>query len=307
MKYSEVDALIGKTPLVKLNNLPGSQQANLYAKLESMNPGGSVKDRLALAMITGAESRGLIDNETQIIEPTSGNTGIGLAMVAASRGYRLTVTMPEGASVERRNLIRAFGAEVVLTPSDEGMKGSIAKAKELREKNPKSFIPMQFTNPDNAKMHYQTTGPEIWEDLEEKVDVFIAGVGTGGTISGVGQFLKEKNPDAYIVAVEPKGSAVLSGGEPGSHKIQGIGAGFVPEVYKPGVVDEIFQVDDEKPFEYARLLSQKEGIFSGISSGAIAYAASEIAQRSQFKGKNIAFIVCDTGERYLSTPLYSFE
>ncbi len=307
MKYADVNALIGRTPLVKLNKLPGSQQANIYAKLESMNPGGSVKDRLALAMITGAESRGLIDNETQIIEPTSGNTGIGLAMVAASRGYRLTVTMPEGASVERRNLIRAYGAEVVLTPSDEGMKGSIAKAKELREKNPKSFIPMQFTNPDNAKMHYQTTGPEIWEDLEEKVDVFIAGVGTGGTISGVGQFLKEKNPDAYIVAVEPEGSAVLSGGEPGSHKIQGIGAGFVPEVYKPDVVDEIFQVNDEKPFEYARLLSQKEGIFSGISSGAIAYAASEIAQRSKFKGKNIAFIVCDTGERYLSTPLYSFE
>ncbi len=307
MKYPEVDALIGKTPLVKLNTLSGSQHANLYAKLESMNPGGSVKDRLALAMVTGAESRGLIDNETHIIEPTSGNTGIGLAMVAASRGYRLTVTMPEGASVERRNLIRAYGAEVVLTPSEEGMKGSIAKAKELREKYPKSFIPMQFTNPDNAKMHYQTTGPEVWDDLEGNVDVFIAGVGTGGTISGVGQFLKEKNANVHIVAVEPKGSPVLSGGEPGSHKIQGIGAGFVPEVYQPDVVDEIFQVEDDKAFEYARLLSQKEGIFSGISSGAIAYAASEIAQRSEFKGKNIAFIVCDTGERYLSTPLYSFE
>jgi cysteine synthase A len=307
MKANNIVNLIGNTPLVQINSLAADTGAQLFAKLESMNPGGSVKDRLALAMIADAEEKGLIDSETLIIEPTSGNTGIGLAMVAAAKGYRLIVTMPEGASIERRNLIKAYGGGVVLTPSDEGMKGAIARAKELREENPKSFIPMQFVNPANAAMHYKTTGPEIWSDLAGKADVFIAGVGTGGTISGAGKYLKEQNPDVKVIAVEPEDSPVLSGGEPGSHKIQGIGAGFIPEAYNPDVVDEIITVANKEAFDYARLLSQKEGIFSGISSGAIAYAAIQVARRKSSAGKNIVFIVCDTGERYLSTPLYNFE
>lgn len=307
MNTNKVNELIGNTPLVAVKKYAESAEANLFAKLESMNPGGSVKDRLALAMIEDAEQKGLIDQTTTIIEPTSGNTGIGLAMVAASKGYDLIVTMPEGASVERRNLIKAYGGKVILTPSEDGMKGAIAKAKELREKNPKSFIPMQFTNPANARMHYRTTGPEIWSDLEGKVDIFVAGVGTGGTISGVGAFLKEKNSDIQIIAVEPEDSPVLSGGEPGSHKIQGIGAGFIPEVYNGDVVDEIIRVSNRNAFENARKLSQDDGVFGGISSGAIAWAALQVGKRQENKGKNIVFITCDTGERYLSTPLYNYE
>ena len=299
--------LIGNTPLVKLNKWSEETGANIYAKMESANPGGSVKDRLAYALIREAEEQKLIDEQTAIIEPTSGNTGIGLAMVAAGRGYRLILTMPEGASVERRNLIRAYGAELVLTPAEEGMKGSIAKAEELKEKIGNSFIPMQFKNPANARMHYHTTGPEIWNDTRGKVNIFVAGVGTGGTITGAGQYLKEKNDQIQNIAVEPALSPVLSGGEPGKHKIQGIGAGFVPEVFDKHVVDAITTVKDESAFEYARLLSTEEGIFSGISSGAIASAALEAAKRPENKGKNIVFIVCDTGERYLSTPLYNFQ
>ena len=298
--------LIGNTPLVKIRNKLANNEAKLFAKLESMNPGGSVKDRLANAMIKDAEEKGLIDKKTLIVEPTSGNTGIGLAMVAAAKGYRLIVTMPETASVERQNIIRAYGAEVIITSSDDGMKGAINKAKELQSKNPESYIPNQFNNPANAAMHYKTTGPEIWNDLDGKVDVFVSGVGTGGTISGTGKFLKEQNPDVQVIAVEPEDSPVLSGGKPGSHKIQGIGAGFIPEIYNPDVVDEIITVSNSKAFEYAGLLSQKEGIFSGISSGAIACAAVQLSQRKAYAGKNIVFIICDTGERYLSTPLYNF-
>lgn len=308
MKIAEsITDLIGNTPLVKLNNWSEETGANIYAKMESANPGGSVKDRLAYALIREAEEQGLINEQTAIIEPTSGNTGIGLAMVAAGKGYRLILTMPEGASVERRNLTRAYGAELVLTPAEEGMKGSIAKAEELQQKTENSFIPMQFKNPANAKMHYRTTGPEIWNDTAGRVDIFVAGVGTGGTITGAGKYLKEKNNQIRNIAVEPALSPVLSGGEPGKHKIQGIGAGFVPEVLEMNSVDEIITVEDEPAFEYARLLATEEGVFSGISSGAIAWAALEVAKRPENKGKNIVFIVCDTGERYLSTPLYNFQ
>lgn len=303
----DITQLIGNTPLVKLNKLGKDTGANLYAKMESANPGGSVKDRLALALIEDAEEKGLINKETTIIEPTSGNTGIGLAMVAAARDYKLILTMPEGASVERRNLIQAYGAELVLTPAEDGMKGSIAKAEELKEKKSNSFIPMQFRNTANSKMHYKTTGPEIWKDTEGKVDFFVAGVGTGGTITGAGQYLKEKNKDLQAIAVEPALSPVLSGGEPGKHKIQGIGAGFIPEILNREVIDEVVKVEDDAAFEYARLLSTEEGIFSGISTGAIAWSAVQLAKRPENKGKNIVFIVCDTGERYLSTPLYNFQ
>lgn len=303
--HGDVTSLIGNTPLVRLDKWSRETGTNLYAKLESENPGGSVKDRLALAMIRDAEKSGKIDKNTTIIEPTSGNTGIGLAMVAAGRGYRLILTMPEGASVERRNLIKAYGAELVLTPGDEGMKGSIAKARELSGSDPNSFIPMQFQNPANPRMHYETTGPEIWKDTEGQVDIFVAGVGTGGTISGVSQYLKEKKESVYAVAVEPALSPVLSGGEPGKHKIQGIGAGFIPEVLRRDLIDEVMTVEDEDAFYYARQLSTTEGIFSGISSGANAGAALQLAKRTENKGKNIVFIVCDTGERYLSTPLYN--
>ncbi len=302
-----ITQLIGNTPLVTLNKLSEGTGANLYAKLESENPGGSVKDRLALALLNDAEDKGLLNKNTTIIEPTSGNTGIGLAMVAASRGYKLILTMPEGASVERRNLIQAYGARLVLTPSEEGMKGSIAKAEELKAQNPNSFIPMQFKNEANPAMHYKTTGPEVWQDTEGKVDIFIAGVGTGGTITGTGKYLKEQNKKVQTIAVEPALSPVLSGGDPGKHKIQGIGAGFIPEVLRTDVIDEVMTVTDEDAFEYARLLSTSEGIFSGISSGAIAWAAVQVAKRPENQGKNIVFIVCDTGERYMSTPLYNFQ
>lgn len=304
---NNITDLIGKTPLIRMNHFSRETGANLMAKLEYQNPGGSVKDRLSWAMIQKAEEEGKISKDTLIIEPTSGNTGIGLAMVCAARGYQLVVTMPESMSVERRNLIRAYGAKVELTPAEDGMNGSIARAEELQRENPNSFIPQQFKNAANAEMHRRTTAPEIWEDTGGKVDIFIAGVGTGGTLTGVGEALKQKNPDVQVVAVEPALSAVLSGGEPGKHKIMGIGAGFVPEVLNREVLDEVFAVENERAFEYARLMTQKEGVFSGISSGAIAYAAYEIGKRPENKNKNIVFITCDTGERYLSTALYAFE
>lgn len=299
--------LIGNTPLIRLNSFSEETGAGLLAKLEFQNPGGSVKDRLALALIRYGEEKGYIGPETTIIEPTSGNTGIGLAMVCAARGYRLVVTMPEATSVERRKLIAAYGAEVVLTPADEGMRGAIEKAEQLADKNNNSYIPYQFSNPANAEMHRNTTGPEIWDDTKGRVDIFVAGVGTGGTITGTGEFLKSKNPDIRVVAVEPAGSPVISGGEPGKHRIAGIGAGFVPEVLKVELLDEIISVKDEDAYTYARLLARNEGIFSGASSGAILWAAVQLAKRPENKGKKIVMIICDTGERYLSTKLFSNE
>lgn len=307
MKISkDITGLIGKTPLLQVKS-PESHEGLMLAKMESMNPGGSVKDRLAWAMIRHGEENGLIEPGTVIIEPTSGNTGIGLAMVCAARNYRLIVTMPESVTIERRNLIKAYGAEVVLTSPDEGMRGSIDKALELQKQHEKSYIPYQFKNEANAEMHRETTGPEIWEDTDQKVDVFVAGVGTGGTVSGVGEFLKKQNPDVQIIAVEPEGSPVLSGGEPGKHGIQGIGAGFVPEVLNREVIDEVFKVTDDAAFEGATKLVRDYGIFAGISSGAIYHVAVEIARRPENQAKNIVFIVCDTGERYLSSPLYAAD
>lgn len=303
----DITRLIGKTPLVRLNRLAEGTGATLLAKLESMNPGGSVKDRLARAMIEAAEAAGLVDRETFIVEPTSGNTGIGLAMVCAVKGYSLTIVMPESASMERRILIGAYGATVVLTPAAGGMTEAIARAKELASAHAKSFIPMQFSNPANALMHWQTTGPEIWEDTGGKVNIFVAGAGTGGTITGVTAYLKEKNPLLHSIVVEPAGSPVLSGGKAGKHKIQGIGPGFVPDVIDTAIYNEVFQVPDDKAFEYARKLAVQEGILAGISSGANCYAALETAKKPENKGKTIVFIVCDTGERYLSTPLFNPE
>ena len=303
----DITRLIGKTPLVRLNRLAEGTGATLLAKLESMNPGGSVKDRLARAMIEAAEAAGLVDRETFIVEPTSGNTGIGLAMVCAVKGYSLTIVMPESASMERRILIGAYGATVVLTPAAGGMTEAIARAKELASAHTKSFIPMQFSNPANALMHWQTTGPEIWEDTGGKVNIFVAGAGTGGTITGVTAYLKEKNPLLHSIVVEPAGSPVLSGGKAGKHKIQGIGPGFVPDVIDTAIYNEVFQVPDDKAFEYARKLAVQEGILAGISSGANCYAALETAKKPENKGKTIVFIVCDTGERYLSTPLFNPE
>jgi cysteine synthase A len=299
--------LIGRTPLLKLNNYAAEKgaAANLIAKLEYFNPLGSVKDRIAHAMISEAEKAGLINKETVIIEPTSGNTGVGLAFVAAAKGYRLVLVMPETMSVERRALVAALGAELLLTPGSEGMKGAIRKAEELAAALPSAFIPQQFDNPANPKVHRETTALEIWEDTGHDVDVFVGGVGTGGTITGVGQFLKEKNPNARIVAVEPVDSPVLSGGSPGPHKIQGIGAGFVPKVYDSSVVDEIIQVNNEDAFETSRLVAVKEGLLVGISSGAALYAATQVALRPEFAGKNIVVLLPDTGERYLSTPLFN--
>jgi cysteine synthase A len=302
-----ISQLIGKTPLVKLNRLALSTGANVYVKLESMNPGGSVKDRLALAMITAAEDNNMIDKNTTIIEPTSGNTGIGLAMLCAIRGYKLIIVMPESVSTERRSILKAYGAELYLTPAEKGMKGSIAKAKELASKQEKAFIPMQFENEANAAFHKATTGPEIWEDTNGEVDIFVAGAGTGGTITGVGEFLHSVKPESKMVVVEPTDSAVISGREPGAHKIQGIGAGFIPKVLKIDVIDEIFTVGNDEAFEYARRLAIEEGIFSGISAGANVYAAIELAKRPENKGKTIVTIICDTGERYLSTPLYNTD
>ena len=301
--------LIGNTPLLQLSNFASGKnlEANVIVKLESFNPAGCVKERIALAMIEDAEAAGILKAGVEIIEPTSGNTGIGLAMVAAVKGYKLTLTMPETMSVERRNLLKALGANLVLTPGANGMKGAIARAIELHEENPASFIPQQFENASNPKIHNTTTGPEIWNDTDGKVDIFVAGVGTGGTISGVGAYLKSKNPNVKIVAVEPADSPVLSGGAPGPHKIQGIGAGFIPKNYDPSVVDEILQVSNDNAILTSRQLAQQEGLLVGISSGAAAYAATILAQRPENKGKNIVALLPDTGERYLSTLLYAFE
>lgn len=295
---------IGKTPLVRLNRI-NTTQAEIVAKVEYFNPGGSVKDRIALNMIEAAEREGKINQDTVIVEPTSGNTGIGLALVAAAKGYKLVITMPDTMSVERRNLLKAFGAEVILTPGAEGMTGAIKKAEELLKEYGNAFMPQQFTNPANPEIHRLTTAREIWEDTGGQVDIVVGGVGTGGTITGIGQVLKEKRPDIYIVAVEPKSSPVLSGGEAGPHKIQGIGAGFVPEVLAREVVDEIIPVSDQDAFETARQLTRLEGLLVGISAGAAAYAALEVAKREENAGKRIVVILPDTGERYLSTPLFS--
>ena len=305
--YDRITDLIGKTPLLKLNNygkLKGLG-ATVYGKLEYFNPAGSVKDRIAKAMIDDAEAKGVLKPDSVIIEPTSGNTGIGLAAVAASRGYKIILTMPETMSVERRNLLKAYGAELVLTDGTKGMKGAIAKAQELAAETPNSFIPSQFTNAANPTAHRNTTGPEIWEDTDGKVDIFVAGVGTGGTVSGVGEYLKSKNPNVKVVAVEPAGSPVLSKGTPGPHKIQGIGAGFVPDTLNTEVYDEIITVENEDAFETGRTLARKEGLLVGISSGAAVWAATELAKRPENKGKIIVALLPDTGERYLSTPMFS--
>lgn len=301
--------LIGNTPLLELSNYSKNHglEAHVIAKLEYFNPASSVKDRIAKAMIEDAEKSGLLKPDSEIIEPTSGNTGIGLAFVAAAKGYKLTLTMPETMSIERRNLLKALGANIVLTPGAEGMKGAIAKAEELQVKNPKAVILQQFTNPANPAVHRKTTAEEIWKDTDGRVDVFVAGVGTGGTISGVGEVLKKYNPSVKIVAVEPADSAVLSGGRPGPHKIQGIGAGFVPKIYDSSVVDEIITVDNDDAIRTSRELARAEGLLVGISSGAATYAAALLARKPEYKGKNIVVLLPDTGERYLSTVLYAFE
>jgi len=301
--------LIGNTPLLELSNYSKSQgiSAKLIAKLEYFNPGGSVKDRIGYAMIKAAEDAGLLHKDSIIIEPTSGNTGIALAYVAAAKGYRIILTMPDTMSVERRNLLKALGAELVLTPGALGMKGAIQKAEELAAQLPHSFIPQQFKNPANPQIHRVTTAEEIWKDTDGKVDLFVAGVGTGGTITGVGEVLKQRNPNVRIVAVEPYDSPVLSGGKPGPHKIQGIGAGFVPEVLNTGIIDEIFKVKNEEAFEASRKVAKSEGLLVGISSGAALFAATEIAKRKENNGKTIVVLLPDTGERYLSTALFQGE
>ncbi|MBQ7472931.1 MAG: cysteine synthase A [Oscillospiraceae bacterium] len=305
--FTSADQLIGKTPLLELTHIEKEEglQARLLAKLEYFNPAGSVKDRIAKAMIDDAESRGLLDPDTVIIEPTSGNTGIGLASVAAARGYRIIIVMPETMSVERRQLMRAYGAELVLTEGAKGMKGAIAKAEELKKELPKAFIPGQFVNPANPAVHKATTGPEIWADTDGKVDVFVAGVGTGGTITGVGAYLKEQNPAVKVVAVEPASSPVLSKGTAGAHKIQGIGAGFVPDVLDTAVYDEIIPVENDAAFAAGRRIGRSEGVLVGISSGAAVWAAIELAKRPENKGKTIVALLPDTGDRYLSTPLFA--
>ncbi|MDR3551708.1 MAG: cysteine synthase A [Clostridia bacterium] len=298
--------LIGNTPLLELSNYNRFKKldATIIGKLEYFNPAGSVKDRIGYAMIKDAEDKGLINKDTVIIEPTSGNTGIALSFVAAARGYRIIITLPETFSVERRNLLRALGAELVLTPGAEGMKGAIRKAEELAAETPNSFIPQQFKNPANPAIHRTTTAEEIWRDTDGNVDIFVAGSGTGGTVSGVGEVLKKRKPGVQIVAVEPFDSPVLSGGQPGPHKIQGIGPGFVPDVFNKEVVDEIFKVKNDEAFEVTRELARHEGLLVGISSGAAVFAATELAKRPENKGKSIVVILPDTGERYLSTPLF---
>ena len=305
--YTSADQLIGNTPLLELTHLEEAYglKAAILAKLEYLNPAGSVKDRIAKAMIDDAEQRGLLKKGSVIIEPTSGNTGIGLASVAAARGYRIIIVMPETMSVERRQLMKAYGAELVLTEGAKGMKGAIAKADELAKEIPNSFVPGQFVNPANPKAHFETTGPEIWADTDGKVDIFVAGVGTGGTITGTGKFLKSKNPNVKVVAVEPKTSAVLSTGVAGPHKIQGIGAGFVPEVLDTKVYDEIIAVDNDDAFKTGKEFGRREGVLVGISSGAAIWAAIELAKRPENEGKTIVVLLPDTGDRYLSTPLFA--
>ena len=305
--YTSADQLIGKTPLLELTHIEKAHdlKAKILAKLEYFNPAGSVKDRIAKAMIDDAEQKGLLREGSVIIEPTSGNTGIGLASVAAARGYRIIIVMPETMSVERRQLMKAYGAELVLTEGAKGMKGAIAKADELAKEIPNSFVPGQFVNPANPRAHFETTGPEIWEDTDGKVDYFVAGVGTGGTITGTGEFLKSKNPAVKVVAVEPKTSAVLSTGVAGPHKIQGIGAGFVPDVLDTKVYDEISPVDNDDAFQTGKEFGRREGVLVGISSGAAVWAAIELAKRTENAGKTIVVLLPDTGDRYLSTPLFA--
>ena len=305
--YTSADQLIGKTPLLELSHIEKAEElkAKVLVKLEYFNPAGSVKDRIAKAMIDDAEATGALKPGSVIIEPTSGNTGIGLASVAAARGYRIIIVMPDTMSVERRQLMKAYGAELVLTEGSKGMKGAIAKADELAKEIPGSFIPGQFVNPANPAIHKATTGPEIWQDTDGKVDIFVAGVGTGGTVTGVGEYLKSQNPDVKVVAVEPAGSPVLSKGTPGAHKIQGIGAGFVPDVLNTSVYDEIIAVENDDAFATGKLIGKKEGVLVGISSGAAVWAAIHLAKRPENKGKTIVALLPDTGDRYLSTPLFA--
>ena len=308
MIYTSITQTIGHTPLVELTRLEkrNDLKAKVVVKLELFNPAGSVKDRIAKGMIEAAEAQGLLKPGSVIVEPTSGNTGIGLASIAAAKGYRIILTMPETMSVERRNILKAYGAELVLTPGSEGMKGAIAKAKEIAESTPGSFQPGQFINMVNPLVHKSTTGPEIWSDADGHVDIFVAGVGTGGTLSGVGQFLKSMNPDIKVVAVEPKGSPVLSEGHPGPHKIQGIGAGFVPQTLDTSIYDEIITVADEDAFETGRNIARTEGVLVGISSGAAVWAAIQLAKRPENEGKTIVALLADTGERYLSSPMFNY-
>lgn len=302
--YNGLTELIGGTPLVRLHHISAGINAEVIAKIESFNPGGSIKDRIALNMILDAEKKGLITKDSVIIEPTSGNTGIGLAFVAAAKGYRLILTMPETMSVERRKLLQAYGAEVILTPGSEGMTGSIKKAAELAREIPGSFIPQQFENQANPQIHRETTAEEIWADTDGKIDILVAGVGTGGTLTGIGEVLKVRKPELKVIAVEPQGSPVLSGGRPGSHNLQGIGAGFVPGVLNLDLIDEIFQVTDQEAYQTGRELVKKEGMLVGISAGAAAFAALEVAKRPENEGKMIVVILPDTGERYISTEMF---
>jgi len=305
--YTSIDQVIGKTPMLELKNIERKYElkAKIFAKLENLNPAGSLKDRVAKAMIDDAEKEGRIGPGSVIIEPTSGNTGIGIAAVGACRGYRVIIVMPDSMSVERINLIKAYGAEIVLTPGAQGMKGAVEKAEELHKENPGSIIAGQFENPSNPKAHYLTTGPEIYDDLDGKVDVFISGIGTGGTITGTGKYLKEKNPDVQIIAIEPETSQLLLKGKAGPHKIQGIGANFIPKVLDTKIYDKIIPVSNEDSFAFGKELGKTEGVLAGISSGAVLWAAVELAKKDEYAGKNIVIILCDTGDRYLSTPLFS--